>query len=166
MNTVDNKMSLIRCLSCCVVLILSITALPAGEQEELKAAFDSALEALSNKELDKFLESWHPQAVVFTRNQTYPIDRAQLDDREWAKLFEDAFGKIISIGFPQRAVQFRVIGDTGIVWGMTRLAIDTRAGDGRTQEARLTAVFSRHAGTWKIIHWNNSPLPRGIPPIR
>ena len=166
MNTVDNKMSLIRVLSFCVVLILSITALPAGEQEELKAAFDSALDALSNKELGRFLEIWHPQAVLFTRNQTHAIDRAQLDDREWAKLFEDVFGKVISIGFPQRAVQFRVVGDTGMVWGLTRLAIDTWAGDGFTEDTRLTAVFSRHEGAWKIIHWNNSPRPKGIPPIR
>ena len=166
MNTVDNKMSRTRFLSLCVVLILSITALPAADEEELRAAFDSALEALSNKDLGKFLEIWHPQAVLFTRNQTYAIDRAQLDDREWAKLFEDTFGKVISIGFPQRAVKFRVVGDTGMVWGMTRLAIDTRAGDGFSENTRLTAVFSRHEGAWKILHWNNSPLPRGIPPIR
>ncbi len=166
MNTVGNKMSRTRFLSLCAVLILSITALPAADEEELRAAFDSALEALSNKDLGKFVAAWHPQAVLFTRNQTYAIDRAQLDDREWSKLFEDTFGKVISIGFPQRAVQFRVVGDTGMVWGMTRLAIDTRAGDGFDEETRLTAVFSRQAGAWKIIHWNNSPLPRGIPPIR
>jgi len=118
MNTVDNKMSRTRFLSLCVVLILSITALPAADEEGLRAAFDSALEALSNKDLGKFLEIWHPPAVLFTRNQTYAIDRAQLDDREWAKLFEDTFGKVISIGFPQRAVKFRVVGDTGMVWGM------------------------------------------------
>ena len=166
MNTVDNQMSRTRFLSLCVVMILSITTLPAADEEELRAAFNSALEALSYKELGRFLESWHPEAVLFTRNQTHAIDRAQLDDRQWAKLFEEIFGKVISIGFPQRAVQFRIVGDTGMVWGLTRLAIDTRAGDGFTEDTRLTAVFSRHQGAWKIIHWNNSPLPTGIPPIR
>ncbi len=148
-----------------LVLSSSMPALRGGE-EGLKATFDAAVDALSRKDINGFLSHWHREAVLFTRSTTYPIDRAQLDDREWAKLFEDAFAQIISIGYTQKALKFRVLGETGMVWGMTRLAIDTRAGDGFDKETRLTAVFTRQQGAWKIIHWSSSPAPRGVSPIR
>ena len=147
-----------------LILSASLSALRAEDTEELKATFDSALEALGNKQLDTFLGYWHREAVLFTRNRVHPIDRGQLDDREWAQLFEDFFGRVISVGYTQRAVRFRVIGDTGLVWGLTRFAVDTRGGDGLDQESRLTAVFCRVDGDWKIALWNDAPRPTERPP--
>ncbi len=149
----------------CLAVSLSISPLWAGDTEDLKAAFDSALEALENKDSGRFVEHWHPEAVLLSRNRIHPIDRAELDDREWAHLFEDLFGRIISAGYTKSAVHFRVIGQTGLAWGLTRLAVDTRGGEGFDQQSRLTAVFSKHEGAWKIILWNDSPLPTGRTPM-
>ena len=149
------------------VLILGIMVSPlsAGDVDDLKAAFDQALEYLSQKDLDAFLSVWHPEAVLFSRNRIHPIDRAKLEDRVWADLFEDFFAKIISVGYTQQAVEWRVIGDTGLVWGLTRFAVDPRYEASFEQDTRLTAVFTKVAGEWLIVHWNDSPLPEGQTPI-
>ncbi len=79
-------MSLSRTLVFVLILGIMISPLSAGDVEDLKAAFDQALEYLSQKDLDAFLSIWHPEAVLFTRNEVHPTDRAKLDDRVWADL--------------------------------------------------------------------------------
>ena len=108
---------------------------------------------------------WHPEAVLFSRNRVHPIDRSKLDDRVWANLFEDFFARIISVGYTQQAVEWRVVGDTGLVWGLTRLAVDPRYQASFEQDTRLTAVFVKVDGEWLILLWNNAPLPEGLNPL-
>ncbi len=158
-------MSFSRTFVFVLILGIMISPLSAGDVEDLKAAFDQALEYLSQKNLDAFLSVWHPEAVLFSRNQVHPIDRFKLDDRVWADLFDDFFARIISAGYTQQAVQWRVIGDTGIVWGLTRFAVDQRYQASFEQDTRLTAVFVKVDGEWLILHWNDSPLPEGQTPI-
>ncbi len=158
-------MSLSRTFVVVLILGVMISPLSAGDVDDLKAAFDHALEYLSQKDLDAFLSVWHPEAVLFSRNRVYPIDRSKLDDRIWANLFEDFFATIISAGYTRQAVEWRVIGDTGIVWGLTRFAVDARYQASFEQDTRLTAVFVKVDGEWLILHWNDSPLPEGQNPL-
>ncbi len=161
----ESRMSLIRTLVFVLILGVMISPLSAGEMEDLKAAFDQALEYLGQKDLEAFLSFWHPEAVLFSRNRVHPIDRAKLEDGVWAELFKDFFARIISAGYTQQAVEWRVIGDTGLVWGLTRFAVDPRHQAGFEQDTRLTAVFVKVDGEWLILHWNDSPLPDGHAPI-
>ncbi len=158
-------MSLSRTFVVVLILGVMISPLSAGDVDDLKAAFDQALEYLSQKDLDAFLSVWHPEAVLFSRNRVYPIDRSKLDDRIWADLFEDFFATLISAGYTRQAVEWRVIGDTGIVWGLTRFAVDARYQASFEQDTRLTAVFVKVDGEWLILHWNDSPLPEGQNPL-
>jgi len=158
-------MSLSRTFVVVLILGVMISPLSAGDVDDLKAAFDQALEYLSQKDLDAFLSIWHPEAILFSRNQIHPTDRAKLDDRIWANLFEDFFARIVSAGYTQQAVEWRVIGDTGLVWGLTRFAVDPRYAASFEQDTRLTAVFVKVDGEWLILLWNNAPLPEGQNPL-
>ncbi len=158
-------MSLSRTFVFVLILGTMISPLSAGDVDDLKAAFDQALEYLGQKDLDAFLSIWHPEAVLFSRNEVHPTDRAKLDDRVWANLFEDFFARIISAGYTQQAVEWRVVGDTGLVWGLTRLAVDPRYQASFEQDTRLTAVFVKVDGEWLILLWNNAPLPEGQNPL-
>jgi len=158
-------MSLSRTFVSVLIFGILISPLSASDVDDLKAAFDQALEYLSQKDLDAFLTIWHPEAVLFPRNEVHPTDRAKLDDRVWADLFEDFFARIISAGYTQQAVEFRVIGDTGLVWGLTRFAVDPRFEASFEQDTRLTAVFVKEDGRWLILLWNNAPLPEGQAPM-
>jgi len=158
-------MSFRRTLVSLLVFGILISPLSAGDVDDLKAAFDQALEYLSQKDLDAFLTIWHPEAVLFSRNEIHPVDRSKLDDRVWADQFEDFFARIVSAGYTQQAVEWRVVGDTGLVWGLTRFAVDPRFEAGFEQDTRLTAVFVKEDGKWLILLWNNAPLPEGQAPM-
>ena len=80
-------MSLSRTFVVVLILGVMISPLSAGDVDDLKAAFDQALEYLSQKDLEAVGTSWHPEAVLFSRNEVHPTDRAKLDDRVWADLF-------------------------------------------------------------------------------
>jgi len=142
-----------------IALFMLIGPLKADDADELRVAFDSALEALNNKDLNTFVAAWHPQAVLFARNRTHPIDRSKMDHGVWRSSFEDFFSRTRGIGYDRESVEFRVIGDTGLAWGLTRLSVDLRTEAGFQQNSRLTAVFAKVGGEWKITHWNDSPLP-------
>ncbi len=144
-----------------LILLLSVCSLQAGDVDDLKESFETALRYLENKDLNRFLNSFHPEAVLFVRNQIHPIDRVELGERGWKEMFESFFSQILSVGYTQKAIQFRVIGDTGIVWGLTRLAVDQKYVGGWDQATRLTAVFVKVNEDWKIAHWNDAPRPRG-----
>ena len=57
-----------------LILVLMWLASPtrASDLAGLKAAFDQALEYLSQKDLKGFLSVWDPDAVLFTRNRILP----------------------------------------------------------------------------------------------
>ncbi len=153
-----------RILTACLLIGLC-APLSAGDVDDLKAAFDNALESLSQRDLDGFLSAWHPEAVLFARNQVHPIDRAKMDEKVWVQGFENFFARIISAGYRMRAVEFRVVGETGIVWGLTRFGVDPRYEASFDQDTRLTAVFVKSDGAWKILHWNDAPWPEGRAPL-
>lgn len=143
-----------------LALILAFGALaqasPPGDLEE---AFDSFLNAISNKDLKAFTEAWHPEAVVFTRNQPFPMDLKELTQDGWSELFKDVFARLDMISYKAVNVNAREIGDTGIVWGSTYLVLKGSDGTSRSDTGTLTAVFLKSGGKWKLISWHDSHLP-------
>ncbi len=159
------KMISFRTMLLLATLLVCSPTLGAADEASLQAAFEAAVESLGQKDLDRFLQLWHPEAVLFTRNRIHAIDRTQTEDAVWREAFEDLFSRVYSVGYTQQAVEYRVVGDTGLVWGFTRLAVDLRKEAGFDQETRLTAVFVAVDGDWKILHWSDSPLPTGQSPV-
>ena len=134
----------------------------ASDLDDLRAAFEGVAGALETKDLDLLIDSMHPQAVIYGPGHLFPIDRAEIDSRQWRRMFDDMFARIISAGFTKMNVKYRVIGDTGLVWGDTRMAVDTRTGqDSTDKDSRITVVFVKHDGRWVIAQWHESELPVG-----
>jgi ketosteroid isomerase-like protein len=147
------------------VLLICIVALVSGapyaaDTETLQAAFQNALDQLKEKNLEGFLDCWHKDAVLYTREDIFPIDRGASEYDEWADILEDFFARIVTAEFRPQTMKYRVTGDVGMVWGRTRFAVDLKHGGGSDFDSRLTAVFARTADGWKIINWHSSAVPR------
>ena len=134
--------------------------LQAEETDGLKAAFENTLDQLKEKDLEGFLECWHEEAVLYTRDDLFPFDRNASGHDEWADVVEDFFARIIAAEFRPITVKYRVIGDIGLVWGRTQFALDLRHGGGSNFDSRLTAVFARTSDGWKIVNWHSSAVPK------
>ena len=88
----DRERRVNRLMAFGVILLLSLCTLQADDVDDLKQSFENAIRYLENKDLDRFVNSFHPEAVLFARNHIHPVDRAELGDRGWREMFQGVFG--------------------------------------------------------------------------
>ena len=153
--------AMVKLLLSTLLFCLLQSAAFSGDIDELRATLRSAVEKLEKKDLDGFLEYWHPSAILYTRTRIFPLDRESVGERAWREAFQDFFARVTSVAFTKADVNFRIIEDTGLVWGESRLAIDMKGGGGSDYDRRITVVCVRHQGQWKIALWNEAPIPTG-----
>ena len=153
------------CWNRTIVLLLLLcfptaTAL-AGDLEDLEGAFENILERLNAKDLKGFLRGWHPQAVLTVYDYVFPVDRADAGEEIWSQIFDDFFVSTESIRLTPIDVDFRVVGDTGIVWGTAQTITELKNGTREVVNLRLSATFVKTSGRWLLLSWQSS-----IPPER
>lgn len=142
-----------------LVILVCGTSL-AADIDDLQAAFQNTLDQMREKDLEGFLDCWHPEAILYTRDDIFAIDRGLSEYDEWADIVEDFFARIITAEFRPLTMKYRVAEDIGLVWGRTKFAVDLKHGGGSDFDSRLTAILARTADGWKIISWHSSAVPR------
>ncbi len=141
------------------IILFTMPQVQADDLEDLKTDFEAVLEQIADKDLEGFLASWHPEAILFTRNAYFPVDRNSSTHQVWNEIFEDAFATTQEAVYTPMDVSYKVIGDTGLVWGLTQVVIQPKAGPHRVENIRMTAVFKKLDEGWKILSWHDSDPP-------
>lgn len=131
------------------------------EEDELKGSFDAVLEELNTKDLDGFLARWHDQAVLYVPRYFFPVDKVDAGREVWNEIFEDFFVMTHSATLTPVDLDYRVVGATGMIWGLVQSVVEPKSGGRITQMTRLTVTFVKQDGNWKILNWHGSlPPPR------
>lgn len=130
-----------------------------GEEDSLKESFEKIIECLNQQKIDCFLEGWHPEAVLVARNYLFPVDRLEAGDSIWKEIFQDLFDPSIEADVVLVDVDYRVIGEMGLVWGMIQTIIESDNRESRNQNTRLTATFKKTGNSWQIVSWHGSAPP-------
>ncbi len=136
----------------------------AGDLEDMENAFEKILERLNAKDLKGFLTGWHPDAVLMVHDYVFPVDRADAGEEIWAGIFDDFFVATQRIRLTPIDVDFRVVGDTGIVWGRVQTLTELKDGTREVVNLRLTATFVKTGGRWLLLSWQSSVPPERNPP--
>ena len=144
-----------------LLLCFSITPAWADDREDLKNSFEEILERLNAKDLKGFLSGWHPDAVLMVYDYVFPVDRADAGEEIWSQIFDDFLVSTESIRLIPVDVDFRVVGDTGIVWGTAQNVTELKNGTRRVVNLRLSATFVKTGGRWLLLSWQSA-----IPPER
>lgn len=142
-----------------LIFVLATPCIFASDEDDLKAAFQSAMDELRERNLEGFLSYWHPEAVFLARDRLFAIDRAASDYDEWAAAVDRFFAKTISAEMMPIDVSYRVIGNTGLVWGRARFSVDPVGGGGSDFDSRITATLLKSGGKWQFISWHASAAP-------
>jgi ketosteroid isomerase-like protein len=145
-------------------LIFLSSAVLAAEVQTLEAAFENVIDRLNAHDQEGFLKGWHPEAVLIVYDYLFPVDRSDAGDEVWAQIFSDFFSKA-KITITPVDVDSRVVGETGLVWGMTQTMVEPTQGNREVQDLRVSATFVETGGTWKLISWHSSLPPernRGV----
>ena len=153
---------------CCnrIIVLFFLLCFPiapawAGDLEELEDAFEDILEKLNAKDLKGFLTGWHPDAVLMVHDYVFPVDRDDAGEEIWAQIFDDFFVATQRIRLTPIDVEFRVVENTGIVWGRIQTLTERKDGTRKVVNLRLTATFVKTSGRWLLLSWQSS-----IPPER
>ncbi len=133
----------------------------ADDLEDLENSFENILERLNAKDLKGFLTGWHPDAVLMVHDYVFPVDRADAGEEIWSQIFDDFFVATLRIRLTPVDVEFRVVENTGIVWGRIQTLTELKNGTRRVVNLRLSATFVKTGGRWLLLSWQSS-----IPPER
>jgi len=135
----------------------------AGDLEDLEGVFENILERLNAKDLKGFLRGWHPDAVLMVYDYVFPVDRADAGEEIWSQIFGDFLVSTQSIRLTPVDVDFRVVGDTGIVWGTAQNVTELKNGTRKIVNLRLSATFVKTGGRWLLLSWQSAIPPQRNP---
>ena len=155
-------MTLSKALLTISLLFSTGTALIAGDEEDLKASFKAALESLNTKDLEGFQKAWHTEGVMFTRNRVFAFDLKEIGQEEWSRIFTDLFAGTTELSYTTSDVTYRVMGNVGLVWGLTELAFTVEGQPRQRQDVRLSATLIKSPPGWKIVSWHDSAFPKRL----
>jgi len=141
-----------------VCLFSSLSIATAGDVDSLEEVFENVIERLNAHDQEGFMKAWHPEAVLIVYNYLFPVDRSDAGDEVWAEIFKDFF-TTAKITLTPVDVDFRVVGGTGIVWGLTQTMLEPVQGNTRVQSLLVSATFVEVDGTWKLMSWHSSLPP-------
>ena len=151
-------MNLFRLLLLSFLLLLLPPAALAGDVQTLEEAFEDVLDRLNEHDRHGFLKAWHPEAILIVHNYLFPVDRSDAGDDVWTEIFSDFFSTT-KITITPVDVAFRVVGETGLVWGMTQTMVEPSQGNREVRDLRVSATFVETGGTWKLLNWHSSLPP-------
>ena len=143
-------------ISLTIVATLMLNCQPAigDDLADLKAANESLDKALSAGDVDAIFEIWQDGAVMIG-GAGFPrvTDNASFQP-EAKQLLEN-----ISLQPSWYKVDYRVVGDTGLVWGVGIMRITVKATNAvETDYMKICRVYSKFDGEWKIVMVHTSPI--------
>jgi len=138
---------------------LSKSTVVGDDLADLKAAHAQALKAIATSDANLWLAMFHEEQVRFDRGTQMFTDFKGMDREALRKGIADGAGGTESYAIKPVDVHYRVIGDTGIVWGHNVDLYKARNAPGTVQLSRFTAVYSRSGGKWRRVCTHVSAVP-------
>jgi ketosteroid isomerase-like protein len=119
-----------------VLLLFMPSVVWSGDLEDLKAAVEQYVGAVSARNLDALMALVHEEAVIYFPTIPFPSDgKAAI-----RQAYQSTFTNHESVTLPPINPQYRVIGPIGLAWG--HFSLTRKLKDGPT-----TTVFTRYSWT-------------------
>jgi len=151
-----------RCIISLIVvaafMILSQPAI-ADDLAELKATHQRFQKAWNTGDMKTVFEIWQDGAIWLSASQAFPmVTKSALGLQMFTKWLE-------THTFRQRwyKVDYRVIGNTGLVWGVTTTTVMSKTkGTGKTYFRKNSLVFVKSEGKWRTVMTHQTPIPSEV----
>ena len=149
----------------CVVTLMVVGAFMlisqpaiADDLADLKAASQRAFQVWNTGDVDGIFDVWLEDGGIWlsaTRAFPIPVIKNQMGVQFWHKWFQTH--KILLSWYNP---QYRVIGNTGLVWGhYSHLVINTATGKAEESYRKLAFVFVKSEGKWKMVLAQDALIP-------
>ncbi len=149
---------LISLMVAVAVMLFSQPAL-ADDLADLKATYMTLWKAANTGDVETMFEIMHDGRIFIGAEHGFPLvmtDRARTK-QVWAKIYETHRIRIMWY-----KPDFRVVGNTGLVWGHTEISIMSKNGSGTRHSLQTSLVFVKSEGKWKLILQQYTPVPQTV----
>ncbi len=110
------------------------------------------------------LEVRHEQFIRFRHNEPFAADESKSTPEQRRQFYERFFVSIDSAEFGFHESDYRIFGDTAVVWGFAKFRVK-RKGEAATADFyRTMQVFSELNGKWRLVADHRSRIPSGDQP--
>ena len=140
-----------------IILMVAAGVLPArgDEVDGLRASFEREIAAFNAHDLETLMGNQHDLVVALNPASPTPVDGKAARRQAYQTLFATTETVTVTPKNPQ----FRVIDNTGIVWGEYTIAAKPKDKPLTTNSARFTRTYVKSDGQWRLVLYHVSPLP-------
>ena len=147
-----------RCIiSLLVVAAFMILSQPAiaDDLADLKATDQGFWKAWNTGDMETVFQIWQDGGIWVPANQAFPdVTNSAIGKQMFTKWFETHMYRSM-----WHTVDYKVIGDTGLVWGLrTATAIVKATGTGKRFFYKTTLVYVKSEGKWQAVMSHDTPL--------
>ena len=147
-----------RCIiTLAVVAVLMILTQPAlaDDLADLKATHQMYDKAWNTGDLETVFQIWQDGGIWLPDNQAFPI---VTNSEMGKKMFAQWLEKHV-YWRSWHKIDYKVIGDTGLVWGLRSSNTIVKAtGMGQRRFVKTTYVYVKSDGKWKAVMHHDTPL--------
>ena len=139
-------------------MLLSQPAI-ADDLADLKAAHQAYDKAWNTGDVAGVFEIWQDGAIWLSTSQAFPIVTNSARGIQMFTMWLETH----IFRYSWYKVDYRVIGDTGLVWGvMTTNEIVKATGTGKRRFLKTSMVFMKSEGKWKAVMSHSTPIPSEV----
>ena len=148
--------------------IVTLLVLPqfalGSDVNDLKAVNEQSVEAWNSLDAATLASMVHPGFVSFDRDSAFaselPMNQKEAEAENFASL-KSYFDTLESLKVTLIDYKYRIVGNTGIVWGYWTSEAKPKDGPVETIQARGTYTWIKSDGKWRIIAAHASAIPSG-----
>ena len=144
-----------------MVLVCSIIApsMRGADVDDLRATHEQVVKALNMRNVDAYVASWHQRAVEIRRNAELPTDYEQVGKTAIHQGWQNFFANTESFTVKWIEPHYRVIGDTGIVWGSVSGSRKPTGRPAETWTSRASFIYVKLNNGWFRVASHMSAPP-------
>lgn len=150
-----------RCvLSSMVLIAFMLIPQPAiaDDLADLKAAGEKVFQVWNTGDAEGIFDLWPEDGGIWlsaTRAFPITVKKSPQGIQFWSNWFQS---HIVQISWYNP--QYRIIGDTGLVWGlMSHLVMNKNSGTGNEEYRKAAGTFVKIEGKWKLVLFQDTPIP-------
>lgn len=130
----------------------------ADDAGDLKASFEKFVEAFNSFDHNTISKMTYPGHVGFYTDGAFPeIAASSLSERRGP--IRDWFKTLESLNIALIQPEYKVIGNTGIMWGYETITVKPEDGPQRSTHCRIIHTFIKVDGKWNVLTTHMSLIP-------
>ena len=149
-------------ISLTVIALLCVPQFAAGDDvADLKAAQEKVIQGWNKLDAIALTSAVYSGAVFFEYDAAFPSISylGNMTPEQRAEMAKTAFNDVEYISLTPYNLQYKVVGNTGIVWGHSSMSTKPKGQPVSTQNSRYTSTWIKSDGKWFILCTHISAIP-------